>query len=65
MREMEVTLADGREAIIKGTLCRAEPDVGLMSDYVDGLVVEDVDGNEIEGLSDSELEVLAEYLLAR
>jgi hypothetical protein len=62
--EIEATLSDEREVVVKGTICGPEPDVGLGWN-VDDFVVTDVDGNEITDLSDSEKQVLVDQLLER
>jgi hypothetical protein len=40
-----VTLRGKSWDIVDVAWCRAEPDVGIMSDYVDGYDLEDADGN--------------------
>lgn len=48
MNDFEYTLPDGRVVTIEpGTVCSADPSVGIFSPYVEEFGVTDADGNEI------------------
>lgn len=46
MTDRLMTLSDGREVNVSATICEREPDVGIMSDYLDDLVITDPDTDE-------------------
>jgi hypothetical protein len=60
--QKSITLSDGREVLATGTICPAEPEVGISWPYIDDLVVEDEDGNDVE-LTSAEEDYVVDRLL--
>ena len=61
---IETTIRDGLPVLASGRICRAEPDVGIMSQFVEDLEVCFLSGHPVPGeLSDEEDRKLVQELL--
>ena len=61
-----MTLSDGREVYVTASLHRAEPDVGLMSTWLDDLLITDPDTDEeVEVDEQEEQRIVDEFLETR
>ena len=65
LAEMEVTRAgDPLELLLEGTVCGAEPEVGIMRDYVDDVTAYDEEARVVR-LTEPELERATDLLNER
>lgn len=64
--EIKSTLEDGTEVIMRGIFADAEPDVGIMKDYLDDHEIVAADGSPLSfEVSEADFEVLIAELMAK
>jgi len=58
-----MTLSDGREVIVSASIHRREPDVGLMTEWLDDLVITDAETeSEVEVDKQEEQRIVDKFL---
>ena len=64
MIEIETIIKDGLPVIARGEICRSEPDVGIMSEFVEDLEVCFLSGHPVPGdLSDEDDQRIVDELV--